>query len=170
MAVKIQDKVFWFVTPCSIVVGYQSFGGPCCFHLEGEPESLVSYRNTTRRQNPEDLDLQDKLAYRLNLIEYMYSRHEVLPFYLLYFEFSNFHIFLPLLLHKCRSFHLPSFEFFFSILSSFFIAALLFSPLHNSGWCPVNYFFLASPFFHYIYTSVTITILSVLCSFLFLHP
>jgi hypothetical protein len=26
---------FWLVTPCSDVVGYQYFGGPCCLHLQG---------------------------------------------------------------------------------------------------------------------------------------
>jgi len=29
----IQVGVFWVVTPCSVVVGYQFFGGPCCLHL-----------------------------------------------------------------------------------------------------------------------------------------
>jgi hypothetical protein len=29
----IQVEVFWVVTPCSVVVGYQRFGGPCCLHL-----------------------------------------------------------------------------------------------------------------------------------------
>jgi hypothetical protein len=33
MAVKIQVEVFWVVTPCSVVVGYRRFGGPCCIHL-----------------------------------------------------------------------------------------------------------------------------------------
>jgi hypothetical protein len=32
----IQVKVFWVVTSCSVVVGYQRFGGPCCLHLQGE--------------------------------------------------------------------------------------------------------------------------------------
>jgi len=36
MAVMFQVEVFWAVTPCSIVVGYQRFGGPCCLHLQGE--------------------------------------------------------------------------------------------------------------------------------------
>jgi hypothetical protein len=35
-AVKVLVMVFWIVTPCSVVVGYQRFGRPCCFHLQGE--------------------------------------------------------------------------------------------------------------------------------------
>jgi hypothetical protein len=46
-AVKIHLKVFWVVTPCSDVVGYRRFGGPCC------SETLVSYHSTPRRHNPE---------------------------------------------------------------------------------------------------------------------
>jgi len=38
--------------PCSVVVGHRRFGGPCCLHLQ----VLVNYHNSTRRQNPEDLD------------------------------------------------------------------------------------------------------------------
>jgi hypothetical protein len=34
--VKIQVEVLWVVTPCSDVVGYQRFEGPCCLHLQGE--------------------------------------------------------------------------------------------------------------------------------------
>jgi len=52
MAVKIQVEVFWVVMPCSVVVGHRRFGGPCCLHLQ----VLVNYHNSTRRQNPEDLD------------------------------------------------------------------------------------------------------------------
>jgi len=33
---KIQVVVFWVMTPCSDVVGYESFGGPCSFHLQSE--------------------------------------------------------------------------------------------------------------------------------------
>jgi hypothetical protein len=28
--------VFWVMTLCSVVVGYQRFGGPNCFHLQGK--------------------------------------------------------------------------------------------------------------------------------------
>jgi hypothetical protein len=28
--------LFWVVMTCSVVVGYQRFGGPCCHHYEGE--------------------------------------------------------------------------------------------------------------------------------------
>jgi hypothetical protein len=36
IAVKIQVEVFWVVMVCSVRVGYQCFGGPCCLHLHGE--------------------------------------------------------------------------------------------------------------------------------------
>jgi hypothetical protein len=35
---KIQVKVLCGVTPCSVVVGYQRFGGSCCLHLQGDLE------------------------------------------------------------------------------------------------------------------------------------
>jgi len=31
-----QVEFLWIVTPCNVVVGYRRFGGPCCFHLQGE--------------------------------------------------------------------------------------------------------------------------------------
>jgi len=34
--VMFQVKVFWVVTPCGIVVGYQRFRGPYCLHLHLE--------------------------------------------------------------------------------------------------------------------------------------
>jgi hypothetical protein len=51
--------------PCSVAVGYQSFGGTCCLHLQCEvnmeadmsSETMVSYSKITRRHNSEDLDL-----------------------------------------------------------------------------------------------------------------
>jgi len=65
--VMFQVEVFWVVTPCSVVVGYHRFGGPCCCHLQGgvkmaavcSSETLVPYRNTTQRHNPEDLDVNE---------------------------------------------------------------------------------------------------------------
>jgi hypothetical protein len=34
--VMFQVEVFWVVMLCSVVVGYQRFGRPCCLHLQGE--------------------------------------------------------------------------------------------------------------------------------------
>jgi hypothetical protein len=31
----IEFAVFWIVMPCSVVVGYQRFGGQCCIYLQG---------------------------------------------------------------------------------------------------------------------------------------
>jgi len=36
---SIQVAVFCVMTPCSDVVGYQNFRGPCCLHLKGEVNS-----------------------------------------------------------------------------------------------------------------------------------
>jgi hypothetical protein len=36
MAVMFWFKVFWVVTPYSVVVGYHYFRGPWCLHLQGE--------------------------------------------------------------------------------------------------------------------------------------
>jgi len=58
---QIQVEVLWVVMPCSVVVGYQRFAEPCCLHLWGEvtsawsSETSVSYHNTIRLRNPEDL-------------------------------------------------------------------------------------------------------------------
>jgi hypothetical protein len=32
--VMFQVEVFWVVIPCSVMVGYQRFRGPCCLHLQ----------------------------------------------------------------------------------------------------------------------------------------
>jgi hypothetical protein len=40
MAVMVQMEFFLVVTPCSVVVGYQRFRGPCCLHLQGEVVSV----------------------------------------------------------------------------------------------------------------------------------
>jgi len=46
-----QVEVFWVATPCSVVVGYQHFRGPSAAWT-------VSYHNTARSHNPEELDLK----------------------------------------------------------------------------------------------------------------
>jgi len=35
-AVIFQVEIFWFVTPCTVEIGYQLFGGPCCLYLQSE--------------------------------------------------------------------------------------------------------------------------------------
>jgi len=42
MVVKAQVDVLWNVTPCSVVVGYQSYRDPCCLHLH--PEELETVK------------------------------------------------------------------------------------------------------------------------------
>jgi hypothetical protein len=77
-AVMFNVEVFWVVTPCSVVVGYQHFRGPCCLKLEGEvkagwaSEMLVSYHNN------EDLDLEVSEKYLYNALKFnIASNHYV---------------------------------------------------------------------------------------------
>jgi len=35
LTLKIQAEAFRVVMQCSVVVGYQCFGGLCCVHLQG---------------------------------------------------------------------------------------------------------------------------------------
>jgi len=51
--------VFWVATSDSVMVGYQSFEGPCRLHLQGEVlyVCILPLKNT-RRHNPEDLDFK----------------------------------------------------------------------------------------------------------------
>jgi hypothetical protein len=47
MAVIFQVEALWVVTPCSVVVGYQIFGGPCYPHVHfGTSETLVPQHYT----------------------------------------------------------------------------------------------------------------------------
>jgi len=40
-AVIFQVEVFWVVTPCSVVIGYQRFRGPCILHLRSHTQNSV---------------------------------------------------------------------------------------------------------------------------------
>jgi hypothetical protein len=52
---EFQVEVFWAVTSFSVVVGYCH--ATSTFRVKRASGTLVSYHNTTRRHNPEDLDL-----------------------------------------------------------------------------------------------------------------
>jgi hypothetical protein len=66
VAVSKRGSVFWIVTTISVVVEYQTFGGPCCLHLHfiltmeaaRSSVTLVNYRNTNRCHNPEHHDFK----------------------------------------------------------------------------------------------------------------
>jgi hypothetical protein len=91
MMVKIQIEVFWVVTPCSIVVGYQHFKMTLQPPSSGRSEvkwsevkwsegrkgegkgtewtgTLVSYHNTTRHHNPGDLDFNELICFNMKYI------------------------------------------------------------------------------------------------------
>jgi hypothetical protein len=40
-----EETVFCFLVPCSVVVGYQRFGGTCCLHLQGWRATTQQPRN-----------------------------------------------------------------------------------------------------------------------------
>jgi len=58
-AVKIQVEVFWVVTPCSVVAGWQRFGGPCCRHLQGEVRVIVPWSLHLSRKDREVRNFKD---------------------------------------------------------------------------------------------------------------
>jgi len=41
--INIQFAVLWVVTPCSVAVVYQRFGGSCCFHLQVVTSCIVMW-------------------------------------------------------------------------------------------------------------------------------
>jgi hypothetical protein len=54
---NLQVEDFWVVMPCSVVVVYQRFRGPCsCYH------------NTARRHNTEELNLNLHRRENLNIL------------------------------------------------------------------------------------------------------
>jgi hypothetical protein len=45
-AMKVLVVVFCVVSPCSVVVGYQLFGQPCCIHRQGDDKTeYLVYEN-----------------------------------------------------------------------------------------------------------------------------
>jgi len=67
MAMKIQFVVFWVVTPCNDVVGYQRFGGSCCLHLHPKAGSSMVLHITALRHNPQDHNLYSRFGLMLIL-------------------------------------------------------------------------------------------------------
>jgi hypothetical protein len=57
------------VTPCSVVVEDQRFGGPCCLHLQGD--------FTTRHHNPEYLDFNDIHVNVSFILQYTESQNSI---------------------------------------------------------------------------------------------
>jgi hypothetical protein len=68
-AVSTKMAVFWVVEPCSLVVVYQRFRGPCCLHHQGD-ETLVNFYQITQRYKPEDRHLQ-----YMNLLTFFIHKH-----------------------------------------------------------------------------------------------
>jgi hypothetical protein len=52
------------MTPCSVVVGYQRFGGPCNLYLQGEMK--MEAHNSTGHHDPEDFDLKNKRSLEMS--------------------------------------------------------------------------------------------------------
>jgi hypothetical protein len=55
--VIFQVEVFWVVTPCSVVVGYQLFSSPRCLHLQGSlvlrnVGNLLQHYTTSQPRRP----------------------------------------------------------------------------------------------------------------------
>jgi len=48
MEVKIEVEDFWVVTPCSVVVGYQCFIGPCFLHPSEDGRTITTQKFSTQ--------------------------------------------------------------------------------------------------------------------------
>jgi hypothetical protein len=49
MAVMFHVKIFWVLTPGSVMVGYQCFRGPRCLHFQGEARYAYSSKWIRRK-------------------------------------------------------------------------------------------------------------------------
>jgi hypothetical protein len=49
-AANIHFEVFWILTPCSVLAGYQHFGGPCCLHLRVKTSIWKLWTNHTQQR------------------------------------------------------------------------------------------------------------------------
>jgi hypothetical protein len=67
MAVMFQAEVFWVMTTCSVVVGYQCFRGPCCLHFQHGPLKRL-YLTTTLK----DVTTQKTSTYEILSLMYKY--------------------------------------------------------------------------------------------------
>jgi hypothetical protein len=54
---EFKFEFFEVVTPCSVVVGYQSFRGPCCLLLQGEVGMKAAW-TSEKRHHSEELNLK----------------------------------------------------------------------------------------------------------------
>jgi len=71
MAVEFHVEVLWIVTQYSNVVGYHRSGEIWWFQVHSTlkmeavlfSETLVTYRNTSRSHNPEDLDAHFSVSF-----------------------------------------------------------------------------------------------------------
>jgi len=85
MTVKTEFLVYWIVTLCCVVTGYQRFEGLCCFYLQGwtsssrSSETLAPNHHTTRRNNPEYPRIQVHHLYMFRVKPCRKSRTIVKP-------------------------------------------------------------------------------------------
>jgi hypothetical protein len=70
-------EVFWFVTPCTVAVGYQRFGGPCCLHLYSEDGGSMDHLHPGLPSVifPSDLPTKVVYAFLIFTMHATYSAH-----------------------------------------------------------------------------------------------